>query len=100
MLVALVAGVSMMIADIFQALYIITLDKGRAALAGMFDGLEDIASVVAIGGGASTVFHHRIDAVTGVTLLLILLGSVAGADIGNRLSARFVHKPVIAQSAI
>lgn len=100
MIVALIAGLSMAIGDVFQSLYIILLDRGRARLAGLFDGLEDIANVVAIGGGASTVYRHPLDTVTAVTLLLLLAGSVAGADIGNRLSHRLTNKPPVTQSRL
>lgn len=100
MLVALVASVCMGAGDIAQAVYIILLAKGRSVLAGTFDGLQDLTSVVAIGGGASTVFHHRIDDVTVATFAGLLVASIIGADLGNRLSARFVDKPRIAQSAI
>lgn len=100
MLVALIASLAMACGDVAQAAYVILLARGRAFLAGTFDGIRDLTSVVAIGGGASTVFHHRIDLVTVVTFGGLLVASVVGAVVGNRLSARFVHKPVIAQSAI
>lgn len=94
MIVAVLAGVSMFIADIFQALYVIELAKGKAALAGMFDGLSDVAGVISIGGGASTVYHHSLDLVTAAALILILLGSIGGAYVGNRLSCRITGRPV------
>jgi uncharacterized membrane protein YfcA len=100
MLIAFIAGFAMMIGDICQGLYVILLDRGQAKLAGMFDGLQDITNVVAIGGGASTVYHHALDAITALTLFLLLVGSIAGASIGNSLSHRFTRKPPVTQSHI
>lgn len=100
MTVAVIAGFAMFVGDIFQALYVILLDKGRAWMAGMFDGLADITVVVSIGGGASTVYHHSLDGVTAATLSLILAGSVLGAVVGDWLSSKVTHKPKVTQAAI
>jgi hypothetical protein len=100
MLIAFLAGGSMLLGDTLQALYVIFLDRGRSTLAGCFDGLSDITQVVSIGGGASTVFHHPIGALTVLTMALILIGSIAGARVGDWLSKRFTGKPSIVQSAI
>lgn len=96
----------MFIGDIFQAMYVIFLSRKRARLAGFFDGLEDCCNVVSYGGGASTIYIPpstlHITDVSCVTLLLILVGSVLGAELGNWISAKLTPPEVVvvAQSEI
>lgn len=100
MLVALVASIAMFGGDCCQAIYVVLLSRGRAYLSGVFDGLKDLSNVVAIGGGASTVFHHSIDDVTFATFGGLFGASILGAGVGNLLSARFTGKPAVTQSQI
>lgn len=100
MLIALLAGAAMFVGDILQGMYVVLLNRGRSTLAGAFDGIADLTQVVSIGGGAAAVFvHHSISLIV-VTFALIFVGSVAGAVVGGKLSARFTDKPPVTESRI
>jgi hypothetical protein len=100
MTVAVLSGLAMFAGDVLQALYVVLLGRGRSTLAGCFDGLNDLTTVISIGGGADVVFRHALGWLTALTLTLIFAGSVAGAVVGGRLSARFTHKPAVTESRI
>ena len=76
--------------DVLVALYTILITQERPVLAGCFDGLSDLAQVIAIGGGAATVYQHALGLTTALTFLALFVGSVAGAVVGDRISARFL----------
>lgn len=100
MLIALAAGIAMFFGDVLQGLYVVLLNRGRSLLAGTFDGLADLTQVVSIGGGAASVFLHHNIPLAVLTLLLLFIGSVGGAVVGGKLSARFTDKPPVADSRI
>lgn len=100
MLIALLAGVAMFVGDVLQGLYVVLLNRGRSALAGAFDGLADLTEVLSIGGGAAAIFVHHDVSIAVATFALIFIGSVAGAVVGDKLSARFTGKPPVAESRI
>lgn len=100
MLIALLAGVAMFVGDVLQGLYVVLLNRGRSALAGAFDGLADLTEVFAIGGGAAVVFVRHDIPLAILTFLMIFIGSVGGAMVGDKLSARFTGKPPVTESRI
>jgi hypothetical protein len=99
-LIALLAGVAMFVGDVLQGMYVVLLNRGRSALAGAFDGLADLTEVLSIGGGAAAVFVHPHLWTAAATFALIFLGSVAGAIVGDKLSARLTGKPPVTESRI
>lgn len=100
MLIALLAGLAMFVGDVMQGMYVVLLNRGRSILAGSFDGLADLTQVISIGGGASVVFLHHNVALAALTFVLIFIGSVAGAVVGDKLSARLTDKPAVTESRI
>lgn len=86
MLIALLAGLAMFVGDILEGLYILLLDKGRATLAGFFEGLGDLTQIVSIGGGASELFSRHDYSAAVLAFGLILLGSVLGARVAERFT--------------
>lgn len=100
MLIALFAGLAMFVGDVLQGMYVVLLNRGRSWLAGAFDGLSDLTQVVSIGGGAAVVFLHHNVGVAVLTFALIFAGSVGGAVVGGKLSARFTDKPPVTESRI
>lgn len=94
LLVPFAAGAAMFAGDVLAAMYVMAISKGRNRLAGHLDGLQDLTQVVSIGGGVSAVFAHDAIWTAVLTLALIYVGSVAGAEVGGRLSTRFVKTGV------
>lgn len=100
MLIALLAGLAMFVGDVLQGMYVVLLNRGRSTLAGAFDGLADLTQVVSIGGGAAAIYVHHSVSLTAITFTLIFAGSVGGAVVGGKLSARFTDKPPVTESRI
>ena len=79
---------TMMVRDIFATAQILFLARGRRLLAGVADGLGDVANVVSLGVGGVEVATHGLSFTSVLVCVSLFAGSVAGTEIGDRASNR------------
>lgn len=93
MLTILLAIVGMALKDALSTTLVVAESKGRAKLAGLMDGLGDLAGILVTYVGAGQVIEHGLTVHTALVLIALFITSVLGTAYWTAFNARHGGDP-------